>query len=114
MPAKRRTSKVRDRRIPPEAVEVFKLAMSLGQIYHDCLHGKACLSEQPGREHCTDCRAFIDASNQLDRLLGIKPWEPCVLHAKGDCPWAGDGTAYSMSWPKIRELREELERLARG
>ena len=48
---------------------------------------------------------------ELDRLLGIKPWQPSPLETDEPEPpeWA-DSTEWAKSWPEIYQLRLELEK----
>jgi hypothetical protein len=53
----------------------------------------------------------------LDRLLGIKPWQPSPLDTATPEPpeWArNDGTQWSEDWPKVYAIRQELEAAANG
>jgi hypothetical protein len=46
-------------------------------------------------------------SLELDRLLGLKPWETSPLDADdGECPY-GSGPAHD-SWPQAQELRNAI------
>ena len=48
--------------------------------------------------------------DELDRLLGLKPWEFSPLDAYGPCGYPGRFAA--ANWQKAVALREELENLA--
>lgn len=59
-------------------------------------------------------RAVIEAfkagdEDELDRLLGLKPWEFSPLDAYGECVYPGSSAA--ALWAKAVALREELEQV---
>ena len=86
MPVKLRKSKVRTAQIPDEARAIFASAIKLQDIYHDCIRSKEnCRSTEVNR-HCPDCARYIDLSQELGILLGIKPWETSPLNADSEEP----------------------------
>jgi hypothetical protein len=99
-------------RITPAAVALFVTAEKHAARYAECVAGQRCHSQNGGREHCAECRAFLEAHAALDRALGLKPWEASPLHVQGDGPWREDGTAWAASLPQAAALRKDLEQLA--
>jgi hypothetical protein len=102
-------------RITPEAVALFMAAEKHRDLYFACIGGGPCQRPEPGR-HCDQCRTHIDASRELGRALGLKPWEASPV-----CPSAiackarpRDGTMWADSLEQARELRAALEAAASG
>lgn len=107
MPARRANVRRVRSTITPEVVAAYAAALEHQDLYHGCTGGEDCRSSDPGRRHCSDCRAHIEAHQQLDLLLGLKPWEVSPLDAVGERE--PDGTAWAASWPRAVELREQIE-----
>ena len=109
MPSRRANVRRATSAITPEAVEAFKAAQEHQERYHACVAGEGCSSVEIGR-HCAECRAHIEACQQLEHALGLKPWECSPLHVSSDdCPAPRDGTAWAESIPQAIRLRAELE-----
>ena len=108
MPIKRRASKPRDHRITLEAVDAFKAAEELGAIYDACneTRGQSCRSDEPGRKHCAECSEYLDQCNNLDRLLGLNPWECSPVRARAPDP--GERGLWAESVAQAMQLRAEL------
>jgi hypothetical protein len=95
-------------RITPDAVALFMVAEKHRDLYWACIGGGPCQSPAPSR-HCDKCREHIDATRELHRALGLKPWEACPLDASSD---RRDGTMWSDSLEQARKLRAQLEAAA--
>lgn len=113
MPAKRTRAKAKTHRITPEAVAAFKVAQNYADIYHACVGGQPCRSNHPSR-HCTECRAYLSARNELDSLLGLRPWETSPLDAaEAESPYP-PGTGGAISFGQAKGLRAKLEAALAG
>jgi hypothetical protein len=54
-----------------------------------------------------------EARAELDRLIGLKPWQVSPLDADdGPSPWPA-GCAGADSWPRAQALRRQLDEAAR-
>tara|TARA_R110002096_G_scaffold5809_1_gene26780 strand:- start:5101 stop:5448 length:348 start_codon:yes stop_codon:yes gene_type:complete len=112
MPTKRkRKNRLIGRRLTAEVVAIYSDAEKLRGKYEDCLTSSKC-PEGSKTKHCDDCLRFLELSRELDRELGIKPWQVSPLDVDDEaCPY-GAGTGGAQSWPDALKLRRELEALA--
>jgi hypothetical protein len=64
------------RRITAEAVDAWRRMQAGEERYFRCTRepDARCDSTTKGR-HCEPCLAYLEASLELDRALGLKPWE---------------------------------------
>jgi hypothetical protein len=52
--------------------------------------------------------AFLNEDEEeLDRLLGLRPWEVSPLRAIGPCPYQPTTMGFE-TWPKAQALRAQL------
>lgn len=85
MPVKLRKRKIRTAQITDEAREIYKDALKLQGIRWDCIRSVACRESSVGK-HCPECLKYMDLSRELDRLLGIRPWQRSPLNADSEAP----------------------------
>ena len=111
MPVKLRRAKVRAALITDEAVAIYKDALKLRDIRWDCIRSIACRSPSIG-ERCAECVKYGDLNHELDRLLGIKPWERSPLDIDGETPpdYLRHNPLQLGYWQKAFALRCELDR----
>ena len=101
-------------RITPEAVALFLAAEKHRDLYWVCIGGGPCQRPEPSR-HCHQCRTHFDASLELGRALGLKPWEASPVCPSATACQASrlrDGTMWAESLDQARELSAELETAA--
>jgi hypothetical protein len=101
MPVKRRTSKIRDHKITPEAIAAWIRGTEIRE-HGDPDHWE----DEGGNRH-----AYLDAVGSLASALGLKPWEPSPLATIGrdDVPEFEDADA----WRRAVDLRDVLFRESR-
>ena len=100
-------------RITPEVVAAYVATKEHADIYDSCIGGEPCRSADPSR-HCEECRAHIEAHEQLDRLLGLRLWEASPLRVEPGDEERRPGTAWANSVPQVLELRAQLEAAITG
>ena len=100
-------------RITPDAVALFMTAEKHAARYSDCIAGRHCDHPNGRREHCAECRLFVEASGALDRALVLKPWEAGPLDVTGPSDFR-DGTAWADSLGQAWELRQTLKAAAQA
>ena len=93
--------------ITPEAVDLFRRGLELRDTYDDCLRHHC-----GRRERCEQCSDYIDIKNELDRLLGLPPWEEELFDATDDEPPAWMDARRSESYGRSRALYRALEAAA--
>ena len=61
--------------------------------------------------HCSTCAEFLELSQELDRLLGRKPWKPSVFSTVTAEPpdYVACDPQKSADWQQTYALRLELE-----
>jgi hypothetical protein len=89
----------RKARITPEVVALFKRAIAIEKDGDDEVW-----EADGGR-----CREYLDTSNQLRRLLGVRIWEPSVLDAAADMDLSGVPEHMLAGWTRAMRLRRALE-----
>ena len=110
MPVKLRKAKVRTALITDETVAIYKDAIKLHGIRWDCISSVACRSSSVGK-HCPECLKYMDLNCELDRLLGLKPWERSPLDTNSEAPpdYMRHNPLQSEYWRKAWALRCVLE-----
>jgi hypothetical protein len=110
MPVKLRKAKGRTALITDEAVAIYKDALKLRDIRWDCSRSIACRSPSID-ERCAECVKYGDLDHELDRLLGIKPWERSPLDIDGETPpdYMRHNPLQSEYWHKAWAVRCELD-----
>jgi hypothetical protein len=98
-------------RVTDEARAVYARADALQDIYWACLRNEGCGSSASQGEHCAECREFLDLSNQLHGMLGLKPWDECPITTYcAEVPdWMQDPHRIA-SWRKAWAMRCELQK----
>jgi len=98
-------------RATDEARAIFKAAIELQDIYHDCIRNKDNCRSTAVNRHCPDCARYIDLSQELGTLLGTKPWETSPLNADSEEPpdWLRNNLDQSEYWRRAWAMRCELE-----
>jgi hypothetical protein len=97
-------------RVTDEAREVFARAVEVQGIYRACVRSEGCRSTSRN-EHCAECREFLELNGELDRLLGIKPWETSPLDCDSEAApdYMRASSLQSQDWRKAWEMRCALE-----
>ena len=75
-------------RISPEAVALFARVDALADQYANCL-----IEPCSRREHCDDCRGYLNGDVEICRLLGVQPWETSPVDVEDEAPAGADGLA---------------------
>ena len=93
------------------AREIVADALKLRGRYRDCIRSDVCTSSSANR-HCPDCEKYISLNGELDRLLGIKPWERSPLDTDSADPpdYMRNNPWQAALWRKAWEMRCELDR----
>jgi hypothetical protein len=101
---------VRSAQITDEARAIFADALKLQGRYHDCLRTDVCISPL-ANGRCAECARYIDLSRELDRLLGVKPWERSPLDTDSADPpdYMRNNPWQAALWLKAWERRCEFE-----
>jgi len=96
-------------RVTDEARAIYADALKLQGRYWDCISKDVCCSTSVGR-HCTDCDKYINMSRELNRLLGIKPWETSPLGTDSKTPpdYMRNNPCQSEQWCKAWAMRCEI------
>lgn len=71
---RKRVNRLPGQRVTATVVDTYREAMPLQGKYHDCMFADKCPEGLTDR-HCADCLRYLELSRNLDRELGIKPWE---------------------------------------
>ena len=110
MPVKLRKAKIRTAQITDEAREIYADALKLQDLRWDCVRSVACRSSSVGK-HCPECLKYMDLNCELDRLLGLKPWERSPLDTNSEAPpdYMRHNPLQSEYWRKAWALRCVLE-----
>ncbi|MGE9007163.1 hypothetical protein ACO2JO_01170 [Leptospira interrogans] len=98
-------------RVTDQAREIFAEAIALQTMYHDCSReGGTCRSTSLN-QRCGECVNYINLSQELGGLLGLKPWETCPLDVDRESPpdWLRNNLDRSGHWRKAWAMRCELE-----
>jgi hypothetical protein len=98
MPVKKRKSKARQHLITDEVVALFSKCCEI-QKFGD----EEFWAEDGGRR-----REYLDASGELHRLLGLKPWHASPLDTDLAAPDRCGGELWVTSRPDALELRREI------
>ena len=98
-------------RVTDEARAIFNDAVELQAIYHGCSRTDGNCRSTAVNRHCADCVRYIDLSQELGSLLGIKPWETSPLNANSETPpdYLRHNPLQFGYWRKAWAIRRELE-----
>jgi hypothetical protein len=93
-------------RITAEAVRLFVRSEELAPIRDACISDDICRTKQPN-QHCPECGEYIDAVNELGRLLGIEVWQASPVEADGPEPpsHVHNNPLMATGWRRSWELR---------
>jgi hypothetical protein len=115
MPTKR-TPKTRRNlrpRITRELVDLFIRHERLSKIYEPCTLDERCKYPDPDRVgFCAKCVEFIEAANELHRLLRAPVWQCSGVDADGPDPPDYMHEQMAEGWRRSWEVRQELEAAA--
>jgi hypothetical protein len=111
MPVKLRRPKIRTSQITDEARAIYARAVELQGIYKACIRDDICRSTSLN-QHCAECSKFLDLNRELDRMLGLKPWEMSPLDTNSATPpdYKRSDPSKVKDWRKAWELRCELQK----
>jgi hypothetical protein len=91
-------------KITPEIVTLFARIDGLYDRYRTCVMGGPC--DAPSRHrHCIECRMYLDGGVELNRLLGLGPWDICPTDVEAEAP---DDPAAVEKWRQAFDLRGKL------
>lgn len=76
MSIKRRNANGRERAFPPEVVAIYRELCRLDQVRDACDKGKQDSNcKLPFGDFCADCTRRHELSQQVYRLLNLRPWQ---------------------------------------